>query len=59
LLATAEGNYYLGNAAMEQKNYQRAKAYFEVGAKSSENVGSRSRAKLANLNGMIGPNKEP
>jgi hypothetical protein len=44
---------------MEQKNYQRAKAYFEVGAKSSENVGSRSRAKLANLNGMIGPNKEP
>jgi predicted Zn-dependent protease len=59
LLPTAEGNYYLGNAAMEQKNYQRAKAYFEVGAKSSENVGSRSRAKLANLNGMIGPNKEP
>ncbi|MDG1783909.1 MAG: tetratricopeptide repeat protein, partial [Porticoccaceae bacterium] len=59
LLPTAEGSYYLGNAAMEQKNYQRAKAYFEVGAKISENAGSRSRAKLANLNEMIGPNKEP
>ena len=57
LLPTAEGSYYLGNAAMEQKNYQRAKAYFEVGAKSSENVGSRSRAKLLILNQRLNPER--
>jgi hypothetical protein len=57
LLPTAEGGYYLGNAAMEQKNYQRAKAYFKIGAKSSENVGSRSRAKLLVLNQRLNPER--
>jgi tetratricopeptide (TPR) repeat protein len=57
LLPTAEGSYYLGNTEMEQKNYQRAKAYFEIGAKSLENVGARSRAKLLVLNQRLNPER--
>ncbi|MDC3264339.1 M48 family metalloprotease [Porticoccaceae bacterium] len=55
LLPTAAASYYLGELALDSKQYQQAQSYFQQAAQDRGELGNQSRAKIQQVNLQLQP----
>ena len=55
LLPTAKASYYLGELALDNKEYQQANGYFQQAAQDRGELGNQSREKIQQVNLQLRP----
>ena len=55
LLPTAKASYYLGELALDNKDYQQANGYFQQAAQDRGELGNQSREKIQQVNLQLRP----